>query len=696
MTEYNRQTPLFERSQIPFEVFQLEGCDPCRPSGVKNHSEKKISFYTLRILEGRRPIPNQNHSGTERAIRLEISDECSQFVRHCSRENETPQLTNDLKSPHKKMQHLLSNPCALNTSIMMQNPQNLMDDLNPSTMVNSRPIHLFELEVGETDFCELRRDLALLVDFPDFASSFISLLQFCNLGESENGDQRNVNFDKSHEENKTILDKSYNHENTLALNANNQCSKYSCRLEIGGINKHYSRNSDGNSHYTYKKNSNPGSITSRFSIVESNQFRELSHLTLNLMQGTDASIRSYLSSRLTQTMNQNLLLKQSVQKKISLANSAEYSSKETSAKLNQLLMTSETEKRELKLKWNERLQQQSKLWEEKYKKLEEQTENKKQTLIKETEIKLKCTQEKLDKTHKENQKLTQQIFGLESRVEKIQHSLDLKNENIELLNKSVTSLTNKLNSAGEENKLLEKTLHQRELQVAALEKSNESQEKVMRQLEDLRDAAQNSTIQAKSSVDEQTIEIHELKNRLVDFESKEKKSNEIFKKFQRDRTGLKTKITRYIQIIKKQEQNVIEMEKEITFLKNKNQEITKKEQEIKQDKAKKEKEIKQLMDKVKEAEKVIESNQQVISWLNREVSEAQLGRGRPIPCIKTAIKSEYGDKLPSFSLRKNKVPTAQPKMTNGFIYPASKNTYASSFVTPHVSKHQQTSSLSQH
>mmetsp|Transcript_17366 Transcript_17366/g.24740 ORF Transcript_17366/g.24740 Transcript_17366/m.24740 type:complete len:127 (-) Transcript_17366:96-476(-) len=36
-------------------------------------------------------------------------------------------------------------------------------------------IHLFELEVGESDFVELRRDQALLVDFHNFAHSFVSL-----------------------------------------------------------------------------------------------------------------------------------------------------------------------------------------------------------------------------------------------------------------------------------------------------------------------------------------------------------------------------------------------------------------------------------------------------------------------------------------------------------------------------------------
>ena len=36
--------------------------------------------------------------------------------------------------------------------------------------------------------------------------------------------------------------------------------------------------------------------------MESNQFRELTHLSLNLHKGTDATIRSYLSSRLHQTM----------------------------------------------------------------------------------------------------------------------------------------------------------------------------------------------------------------------------------------------------------------------------------------------------------------------------------------------------------------------------------------------------------
>ena len=74
--------------------------------------------------------------------------------------------------------------------------------LNPkeSSQIPMRPIELFELEVGESDFSELRRDQALLVDFHDFANSLISLLHVCELGDMNvsQPSEQNMPFENNH------------------------------------------------------------------------------------------------------------------------------------------------------------------------------------------------------------------------------------------------------------------------------------------------------------------------------------------------------------------------------------------------------------------------------------------------------------------------------------------------------------------
>ena len=217
------------------------------------------------------------------------------------------------------------------------------------------PIELYELEVGESDFAALRRDQALLVDFNSFSDSLISLLQCCELGSEENEGswssthhqtfqdtnsnqygQQQQPYDESASggwnggqgggvsRQSMTGQQQWGSSNTnngswstpshqqQGMNYHGQrmmsspftkmncstssmpVSTYACRLEVDA-------QIDSNSMQQWRQNStqqsNNNSYHARFSIVESNQFRELTHLALNLNVGTDKSVRCFLSSR---------------------------------------------------------------------------------------------------------------------------------------------------------------------------------------------------------------------------------------------------------------------------------------------------------------------------------------------------------------------------------------------------------------
>jgi len=234
------------------------------------------------------------------------------------------------QSPHKRLQ-----------------PQPQQKSLN-------LPIELYELEVGESDFAALRRDQALLVDFNSFSDSLISLLQCCELGSDEGGcssthqqtfqdttsnqyGQQQQPYDESasggwngdrqgggasrqsmtgqqpwgsiNNNNGSWSTPSHHQGQGGGMNYHGQrmmsspfakmncstsmpVSTYACRLEVDAS----SNDSTSNSMQQWRQPNN-NSLHARFSIVESNQFRELTHLALNLNVGTDKSVRCYLSSR---------------------------------------------------------------------------------------------------------------------------------------------------------------------------------------------------------------------------------------------------------------------------------------------------------------------------------------------------------------------------------------------------------------
>ena len=115
------------------------------------------------------------------------------------------------------------------------------------------------LDVGEQDFHHLKRDQSLLVEFLVFPSKLIELIELC-LNSNVNPTPISSNSDS--------LSSTSNTQNSSDYNS----SIFTANLDIAG-----------------------GALT----IVESNKFKQLTHISLQLRLGNDAAIKGYLSSRLT-------------------------------------------------------------------------------------------------------------------------------------------------------------------------------------------------------------------------------------------------------------------------------------------------------------------------------------------------------------------------------------------------------------
>ena len=82
---------------------------------------------------------------------------------------------------------------------------------------------------------------------------------------------------------------------------------YTCRLELWP-NKLCTNNGISSSYKSNNVNRDLEKFKARLSIVESNCFRELTHISLNLKPGSGNSIQAYLSSRLVQMLEQSQIL----------------------------------------------------------------------------------------------------------------------------------------------------------------------------------------------------------------------------------------------------------------------------------------------------------------------------------------------------------------------------------------------------
>jgi spindle assembly abnormal protein 6 len=109
------------------------------------------------------------------------------------------------------------------------------------------------LDIGENDFHHLKRDQAILVDFPIFPSKLIELIDLCQ-GSSTS----------------TVRPPHSLYSEASAVSS--PAAQFSARLDTG---------------------------TGIFSIVESNVFKQLTHISLQLRPGNDQAIKAYLSARLS-------------------------------------------------------------------------------------------------------------------------------------------------------------------------------------------------------------------------------------------------------------------------------------------------------------------------------------------------------------------------------------------------------------
>jgi len=126
------------------------------------------------------------------------------------------------------------------------------------------PYFLYVLDVGEQDFHLLKKDQALLVEFPVFPTKMVDLLQLCLESEASRkaaADAANAVDDGS--------------ESSVAESVT-CASTFVCKLDTtSGV----------------------------FSIVELNEFKQLTHISLQMRQGNDNAIKSYLASRLSLYMD---------------------------------------------------------------------------------------------------------------------------------------------------------------------------------------------------------------------------------------------------------------------------------------------------------------------------------------------------------------------------------------------------------
>lgn len=674
--EYDRTNPLFERNSVPFEIIATPS--PQGGNGVQNAgaatTNKRHGNFTVRILQGHRS--SRNGGDRERVIRFEMSDECNLTDDHSDaragntnsgigqgtpirRTGTLPHQTPNvpiIHAPFMTVDRGRAGPSVMQS----QGHRHTMDassslgGLPAQRSMPNRPIELYELEVGESDFSDLRRDQALLVDFNDFANSLISLLKFCELGEDDSSQsqeqgsahhafhdatpfgQKRSDFSGGwNSQTSQPMGHQYGAWNTPfqpqqhwdtpsqpqqqrlnqqmhgiqyqgprvsspygKMNSAMPVSTYTCRLETNSP----APSGDGAQWRSAPKST--ASLHARFSVVESNQFRELTHLALNLNIGTDKTVRLYLSSRLSQIMMENKHFQFLHAEQTRRSDTAESELICLNKRLQELTQSSQTEKSQIYHQQNA-----GRLAEVNEVKATKEAEIK--ALKEGSERNQALLENKIRVLEDVNSKINAEKTACQNEKERLGTKLSYQETTNNTLTNELTSLRSQLQQVSHEKSTAEKNLHQLQLQLSSLEYSNTNQEKTISQTEAQRISAEKESTNARQTVMRQQSEMEELRRRLEHAELETSKYKDLTNRYQTDRLEMKKRMKEKVETIRQQEDALATRGKETMELKHR---VRRLEENLQQMRGEKETACRELRDAKQQTEddkKKLENNQQV-------------------------------------------------------------------------------------
>ncbi|KAL7432547.1 hypothetical protein ACHAXH_007012 [Discostella pseudostelligera] len=389
-------------------------------------------------------------------------------------------------------------------------------------------------------------------------------------------------------------------------------STYTCRLEV---------NSPVTDESAKWRNNSKSSVThARFSIVEFNQFRELVHLALNLSIGTDKSVRLYLSLRLNQIMIQSRNIQLLYVEEQRRSDTAETELIGLRKKMQELTQSTEAEKYQSRHQAEERLQNEicSRLAEVNDMKAAKEAEI--QSLSDRSEKNCAILENKIRLLEEVNAKVNSDKAATENENQILATKLSFQETTNNTIANEMSSLRSKLQHISEEKATVEKSLHQLQLQLTSLEYSNNRNETTLFQTEAQRVSAEKVSADAQRILSNQHSQMEELRRRLEEAELETLKYKDLTSRYQSNRLEMKKRMKDKVEMIREQEDIFVAKEKELTNLKSRVQGLA---EELKCTKSEKDALARELNDakhQIQDDKKQLENNQQVIAWLNKQMS----------------------------------------------------------------------------
>uniref|UniRef100_A0A3Q1FWH5 Spindle assembly abnormal protein 6 homolog n=1 Tax=Acanthochromis polyacanthus TaxID=80966 RepID=A0A3Q1FWH5_9TELE len=443
---------------------------------------------------------------------------------------------------------------------------------------NGDPFFLFNLTISEEDFQTLKAQQGLLIDFASFPQKFIDLLNLC-YSEQESDSPRFLLY-------------------------------LSCQSPVL-----------------------EGSAT--FTVVETNAFKHLNHLSLRLAHGSDSEVKEYLAVCLSSLKAEKQTLYTKFKKtEEDLSRQLSYAQQtlcEKTKELDKLRLEWTNQTSSLSSCHSQELQLERQKAVELQNRLQQHTEQLRQELESAHTKASQQLQSRLTELEASCRELTEKKYKNESAIRDLKIKLVGAEEECQRLKQQVLSLRRENSTLDTEVHEKERLVSQLQMRVAVVEQEIKDKDQLMHSTKEMLEATQEQRKSVEENAESKELKIKKLEATVKSLSEELIKANGIIKKLQGEVRGLVRKINVKNTVTVSQEKVLQDTSEKLQSVENAlqsaQQQLISKDEQV----SKLKEQLEMTVQKLNESKEVLKTNENVISWLNKQLNEKQLSRSAQSP-----------------------------------------------------------------
>ena len=430
------------------------------------------------------------------------------------------------------------------------------------------PFFLYTLDVSEDGFHRLKHDQSLHVEFAGFPPSFIELLQACGAAEP----------------------------------------RFTAVLDVGG------GAGDGGL----------GGGGGVFSIVETNQFKNLTHLSLRFRAGTDASIKAYLASRLQQFQAHNAELGAELSTAQAALEQATTAGDETRAALDALRARHEGDAANVSAQHAADRTRQEADFNQRMAEAQQQAARDLRDMQERHESGTRDLRTRAEKLEAERADMIEARTRAESAYMQLQASHGGIVEEVEALRAELLQVRERNRELDATNFESEKTMSQKGAQLEALAQEIKDKSELLAQMTLRLEESAEQRAQLEDTLALLRENQERLHAKFQDSVGEINKGNAIIQRMQQENKQLRSKLKLKSKVLRRQEELVAEKDRQLDSAHRDklgvDDALGRAQDRIEHTEG----QLERANKKLAESKQLLESNQQVIKWLNQEINQMQL------------------------------------------------------------------------